>query len=315
MASEQLLVDERPLILLPSLVKAVGFETATVLQQVHYYLQNPKSGEVVKGEKWIFNTYTQWRENDFPFWSERTIQKWFLKAEKKGLLRSCQPGANDRTKYYRIDYKKVKSIVHDDAPSIVHDDAPSIVHDDAPSIVHDDAPCYNEPKTSTKTSPKREAYASAERSAKPSRSARPTPVSFLPDEQYLESLQSKPAYQNLSVRHVYSKMQAWCEANRKTPTRRRLVNWLNREDQPLTVTAQKPAPPKCANRDCDNGRVRDRVPCPKCKGQGGDCDYKNNFHVKCFEGKVPGLVPCPTCKGKVRANAESTMAHGKAAAV
>jgi hypothetical protein len=60
------------------------------------------------------------------------------------------------------------------------------------------------------------------------RSARP-PV----DDDWLAELQEKPAYQNLEVRVVFSKMQVWCAAKGKQPTRLRLINWLNREDQPL----------------------------------------------------------------------------------
>lgn len=55
----------------------------------------------------------------------------------------------------------------------------------------------------------------------------------LPDEEFLDSLQAKPAYAALDVRLVYSKMSVWCEAKGKQPTRMRLINWLNREDQPM----------------------------------------------------------------------------------
>jgi hypothetical protein len=32
-------------------------------------------------------------------------------------------------------------------------------------------------------------------------------------------------------------MQAWCSANRKQPSRRRFVNWLNRAEKPMQPTA------------------------------------------------------------------------------
>ena len=33
-------------------------------------------------------------------------------------------------------------------------------------------------------------------------------------------------------------MSEWCRANRKEPTRRRFVNWLNRTDRPVKAAAQ-----------------------------------------------------------------------------
>ena len=53
-------------------------------------------------------------------------------------------------------------------------------------------------------------------------------------ETLLTELQAKPAYSALDVRHVYAKMAVWCEAKGKQPTRMRLLNWLNREDRPIT---------------------------------------------------------------------------------
>lgn len=55
----------------------------------------------------------------------------------------------------------------------------------------------------------------------------------LSDEDWLTQLSANPAYDGLDVRREFSKMQAWCAANRKQATRRRLVNWLNRADKPL----------------------------------------------------------------------------------
>lgn len=75
------------------------------------------------------------------------------------------------------------------------------------------------------------------------------------DEEYLSSLQAHPAYKALNVRLVFSKMVAWCELHRKEPTRGRLLNWLNREDQPMNGASVNgkagnatPKPGKYANR-------------------------------------------------------------------
>jgi len=84
-----------------------------ILQQLHYWLINPKAGKEIDGQKWIFNTYAEWQEN-FPFWSERTIQRAFLNLEEKGLVITKQHSKTsyDRTKYYTIDYAKLATLEH-----------------------------------------------------------------------------------------------------------------------------------------------------------------------------------------------------------
>jgi hypothetical protein len=105
--SNRMLLDERPLVLLPSLAKAVGIAGAVVVQQVHFHLANPNNGRIHDGEQWIFKTYEDWHKDDFPFWSERTIRRIFSTLEKGGMIISCQPeGCDSRRKYYRIDYEQ-----------------------------------------------------------------------------------------------------------------------------------------------------------------------------------------------------------------
>lgn len=78
------------------------------------------------------------------------------------------------------------------------------------------------------------------------------------DDEYLDDLQSREAYQLLDVRLVYSKMVAWCENKKKVPTRGRLINWLNREDQPLSGT-HRFDPARSTNGD---GEPRPQLPAP-----------------------------------------------------
>lgn len=66
------------------------------------------------------------------------------------------------------------------------------------------------------------------------RAARPrSPRTKLCDEEYLEELQGTEAYRKLDVKHVHAKMVVWCGNKNKQPTRGRLINWLNNEDQPM----------------------------------------------------------------------------------
>jgi hypothetical protein len=53
----------------------------------------------------------------------------------------------------------------------------------------------------------------------------------LTDEEFLTDLEKQYTY--LDVRKVNLKMVNWCRVNGKQATRRRLVNWLNREDVPI----------------------------------------------------------------------------------
>lgn len=53
------------------------------------------------------------------------------------------------------------------------------------------------------------------------------------DDEWLTGLSKNPAYIWLDVNSLYHKMLVWCETNGKKPTRRRFVNWLNREERPL----------------------------------------------------------------------------------
>jgi hypothetical protein len=51
-------------------------------------------------------------------------------------------------------------------------------------------------------------------------------------EDWISELQASTAYAHLAVKLEYSKMLHWCKENGKKPTRRRLINWLNRCDAP-----------------------------------------------------------------------------------
>jgi len=59
------------------------------------------------------------------------------------------------------------------------------------------------------------------------------PHSKLCDDDFIAELQAEEAYKNISVRLVYNKMLVHCRHSGKHATRRRLIAWLNREDQPM----------------------------------------------------------------------------------
>lgn len=55
------------------------------------------------------------------------------------------------------------------------------------------------------------------------------------DDQWLDSLQSNPAYKLLQVRTEYARATVWAETNKRQCTRRFFVNWLNRA-KPMDTT-------------------------------------------------------------------------------
>ncbi len=114
MKKSHLLINEPPLQVSPTLAAQVGLNEAIVLQQVHYWLVNPKCQGVIDddGNKWIYNSYEEWQEDNFPFWSVPTIQRVFLSLESKGVLLSAQFWAQkrDMRKFYRINYERLDSL-------------------------------------------------------------------------------------------------------------------------------------------------------------------------------------------------------------
>lgn len=109
-----LLINEPPLQVLPSLAKAIGLNEAIVTQQVHYWLVNPYNAGYIdeQGNKWVFNSYPDWQDGNFPFWSIPTIQRTFASCEALGILLSAQFDKSKRNmrKYYRIDYEQLDSM-------------------------------------------------------------------------------------------------------------------------------------------------------------------------------------------------------------
>jgi hypothetical protein len=56
----------------------------------------------------------------------------------------------------------------------------------------------------------------------------------------LLSLKQSGVYAGIDINWEYMKMQTWCEANRKQPTWRRFINWINRIEKPLPKIRKDP---------------------------------------------------------------------------
>ena len=111
----QLLINEPPLQVLPSLACKIGLNQALFLQQLHYWLNQPAIGIEQHGRKWIYNSVQEWNSN-FPFWSDSTIKRIISNLEDMKLIVSAQLAENtwDHTKYYAIDYQALDRLCQND---------------------------------------------------------------------------------------------------------------------------------------------------------------------------------------------------------
>lgn len=147
----RLLLDEEPLVILPSLAAAVGLNESIILQQLHYWLE--RSNHIYEGHKWVYNTYEEWREQ-FPFWSESTIRRIITKLEKQGLIITGNFNRSkiDKTKWYRINYEKLAQLeqsIGQDEQSTAQNDQTTVQNEqstdeiDSPSAQNEQSICSN----------------------------------------------------------------------------------------------------------------------------------------------------------------------------
>lgn len=113
----KLLINEPPLIVLPSLATAIGVNEALIIQQIHYWLDPRINKNFKDGQFWVYNTYEEWQKQ-FPFWSIRTIRRIIQSLEEKNLLISKNFNTNsfDKTKWYSINYIVLNDYKPDNNP-------------------------------------------------------------------------------------------------------------------------------------------------------------------------------------------------------
>lgn len=111
-----LLIDEHPLLVLPSLAAKIGLNEAIMLQQIHFWISKQKHFH--DGKYWVYNTYDGWVEQ-FPFWSKSTIIRILKRLEEGGFVETANYNRMkiDKTKWYTINYNKVKTLSKMNTPS------------------------------------------------------------------------------------------------------------------------------------------------------------------------------------------------------
>ncbi|WP_395390667.1 MULTISPECIES: hypothetical protein [Levilactobacillus] len=101
--------DEGPLLVFPSLACEVGTNEAIILAQIHYWLQRSKNYR--DDYLWTYHSYTGLRKQ-IPFMSISTIKRSIQHLERDGYLISANynKAGFDKTKWYRINYSKVDEL-------------------------------------------------------------------------------------------------------------------------------------------------------------------------------------------------------------
>lgn len=149
-----MLIDDRPIMFLPMLAKALGScERAIVLQQIHWLSRQPSSGIWEDGLHWVWGTYDDWCRDYFSMWSPHTLKKHILKLERDGTLISAQLRAHehDQTKFYRVNYQSALLAATPIRPDAVPSNRPRAVVSSEPDAV----PSINSTKTPTENPSKK----------------------------------------------------------------------------------------------------------------------------------------------------------------
>jgi len=135
-----LLLNERPLQVLPTLAAIFGINEAIAIQQIHWVItikhEHQDDKTFYEDFMWCKYTLVQWGEK-MPWLSGSSIFRLFKKLENEGIVKTVQPYASsrDQTKWYRIDYdvlhvrSKTASSQFDDLPSSQNDQIRSSQND------------------------------------------------------------------------------------------------------------------------------------------------------------------------------------------
>lgn len=105
----KLLLNEKPLIIMPGLAVKIGLNESIFIQQLHYWLD--KSANIKEGHRWVYNSAKEWQKQ-FPFWSVPTIRRVVKSLEDKELviIDNFNSLPIDKTSWYRINYEKLAEL-------------------------------------------------------------------------------------------------------------------------------------------------------------------------------------------------------------
>ncbi len=118
----KLLINEVPLMCLPSLAVKIGLNEALFIQQLHYWVDRSKN--IIDGRQWVYNTMADWSKQ-FPFWSQKTLSRTISNLEKQKLVISGNYNQKgyDRTKWYTIDYLALERLEKEQPETENHEES------------------------------------------------------------------------------------------------------------------------------------------------------------------------------------------------
>lgn len=115
-----LLIDEPPMLMLPSLAKVLkSADKAIIVQQIHYWLQIKRKAKDTRsfkeGRWWVYNSFREWHKQ-FIWISERTIQRHFKDLVAQGIIivGNFNNQNYDRTNWYTLSYERLNELTMTD---------------------------------------------------------------------------------------------------------------------------------------------------------------------------------------------------------
>jgi hypothetical protein len=132
----KLLINEVPLMCLPSLAVKIGLNEALFIQQLYYWVDRSKN--IIDGRQWVYNTMADWSKQ-FPFWSQKTLSRTISNLEKQKLVISGNYNQKgyDRTKWYTIDYLALEQLEKEEPETENHEESEPDVSGENDAAVSD----------------------------------------------------------------------------------------------------------------------------------------------------------------------------------
>lgn len=119
-SQSSLLIDEPPMLMLPSLAKVLkSADKAIIVQQIHYWLQIKRKAKDTRSFKedrwWVYNSFREWHKQ-FIWISERTIQRHFKDLVAQGIIivGNFNNQNYDRTNWYTLSYERLNELTMTD---------------------------------------------------------------------------------------------------------------------------------------------------------------------------------------------------------
>jgi hypothetical protein len=156
--STHLLLNEKPLMVLPSLAKLIGINGSIAVQQIHWFVEikeeHSDDRTLYQGFLWCKYSLKQWQDK-LQWMTVDGISRMFARLETQNIIVSCQPDSNrrDQTKWYRVNYeglskfeRPLKSTIKGDVeqlrdrPQVEMRDRPQVEMRDRPQVEMRDRP-------------------------------------------------------------------------------------------------------------------------------------------------------------------------------